>query len=76
MVDPYKTDKRPRFPRILVEVLEEKKESENDGLWKPLLKEDKDLQKQVKQKEREKQEELQQDIFSTGKLDRTLEDIL
>lgn len=76
MVDPYKTDKRPRFPRIVAEVLEEKKESENDGLWKPLLKNDEKLREEVKQKEKELEEDLQQDLFSSGKLDRTLEDIL
>lgn len=71
MNDLWKTDRRPRFPRVMAEVLEEKKQDENEGLWKPLLRDNEDLQREVKEKE----EELK-DPFSPGRDEVSLDDLI
>jgi len=70
--DPWKTDKRPRFPRIVTEVLEEKKETENEGIWKPLLRENEDLKNEV----REKEEELKHPFSSKKRKSLGLDDLI
>lgn len=70
--DPWKTDKRPRFPRIVTEVLEEKKETENEGIWKPLLRENEDLKDEV----REKEEELKDPFSSKERKGLGLDDLI
>lgn len=72
MRDPWREEKRPRMPKIMAEVLEEKKEDKNEGLWKALLREDEDLQDEI----REKEEELRDPFSSNKRNELTLDDII
>lgn len=75
-MDPYEDKKRPRFPEIVSDVLTEEQEEENEGLWKTVLKRDPELRERVKEREEELEEELENDFGNTGRLERTLEDLI
>jgi len=72
MTDLWREEKRPRMPKIMAEVLEEKKENKNEGLWKALLREDEDLQDEI----REKEEELRDPFSSNKRNELLLDDII
>lgn len=50
----FDNEKRPRFPEIVVEALEEEKKDPNEGLWKTIVRENPEIKEKVKEKEREK----------------------
>jgi len=67
-LDPYEDDRRPRIPKIVFEAIEEGSEG-GESFWQALVKSDEDLQRRVREKEK--------DFEGLGtELDKSLDDIL
>jgi len=80
-MNPYSNLKRPGFPDVVAEVLEEEKEEEDEGIWREVVRRDEELRQKVKEKEDEILEEemgLSDSLFGKEK-DRdvkTIDDLL
>lgn len=80
-MNPYSNLKRPGFPEVVAEVLEEEKEEEDEGIWREVVRRDEELKQKVKEKEDEILEEemgLSDSLFGKEKDQdvKTIDDLL
>lgn len=80
-MNPYSKLKRPGFPEVVAEVLEEEKEEEDEGIWREVVRRDEELKQKVKEKEDQILEEemgLSDSLFGKEKKQdvKTIDDLL
>lgn len=88
MVNPYSRDNRcrPNFPEIVREALEEEKKSEDEGIWRTIVRKDEELQEKLREKEekfmkkqRSETKSLEETLFQEqddSVLEKTVDDLI